>query len=78
MGWCDDIKNSKKYNELIKTNEKVKHEKLYRQDTKYDLLIPIEYNTKKKILGKGSAIFIHLTKDYEGTDGCIALNKKIF
>ena len=78
MGWCDDIKNSKKYNELIKTNEKVKHEKLYRQDTKYDLLIPIEYNTKKKILGKGSAIFIHLTKDYEGTDGCIALNKKDF
>ncbi len=78
MGWCDDIKNPKKYNKLIKLNKKIKHEKLYRSDTKYDLLIPIEYNTKKPIVGKGSAIFIHLTKNYKGTDGCIALSKKDF
>ena len=27
---------------------------------------------------KGSAIFIHLTKNYNPTKGCIALNKKDF
>ena len=36
------------------------------------------YNTKKIIPGKGSAIFIHLTKDYKNTLGCIALNKNDF
>ena len=41
-------------------------------------LIPISYNTKKRIPGKGSAIFIHLTKNYKKTDGCIALKKNDF
>jgi len=78
MGWCDDPKFPKKYNKLINVNDKVKHEKLYRVDNKYDLFIPIKYNFKKPILGRGSCIFIHLTKDYKPTAGCIALNKKDF
>tara|TARA_B100000902_G_C27216245_1_gene867099 strand:- start:473 stop:967 length:495 start_codon:yes stop_codon:yes gene_type:complete len=78
MGWCDDITNKKYYNKLIKTNKKVKHEKLFRFDHKYDYLIPIKYNFKKRIIGKGSCIFIHLTKDYKPTAGCIALSKKDF
>ena len=43
MGWCDDVKN-KKYNKLVKINKNFSHEKLFRQDHKYDLLIPIKYN----------------------------------
>jgi len=42
------------------------------------LLIPIKYNFKKPIMGLGSCIFIHLTKDYKPTAGCIALNEKDF
>lgn len=75
MGWCDDLTNKKFYNKLIRVNSKVKHEKLYRADYKYDFLIPINYN-KKRILEKGSAIFIHLTKNYQPTAGCIGLRKK--
>ena len=56
----------------------IKHEKLKRNDNKYDLLIPIKYNFKKPIIGKGSCVFIHLTKDYKPTAGCIALKKKDF
>ena len=56
----------------------MKHEKLFRKDHKYDLLIPIKYNFKKRVLGRGSCIFLHLTKDYKPTAGCIALNKKDF
>ena len=78
MGWCDDLNFPTKYNKLIKTNKKINHEKLYRNDRKYDLLIPIKYNSKKTILGKGSCIFIHLTKNYRPTAGCIALKKKDF
>ena len=78
MGWCDDILFPKKYNKLIKIDKKSKHEKLKRKDTKYDLLIPIKYNFKKPISGKGSCIFLHLTKNYKPTAGCIALKKKDF
>jgi len=78
MGWCDDIFFPKKYNKLFKIEKKVKHEKLKRRDNKYDFLIPIQYNFKKPVPGKGSCIFIHLTKDYKPTAGCIALKEKDF
>ena len=53
-------------------------EKLNRKDFKYDFLIPIKYNFKKPIVGKGSCIFIHLTKNYQPTAGCVALREKDF
>ena len=78
MGWCNDSRFPKKYNKLFKIQKKIKHEKLKRKDCKYDLLIPIKYNFKKPITDKGSCIFIHLTKDYKPTTGCIALKEKDF
>ena len=78
MGWCDDINNKKYYNKLIKIKKNIKHEKLFRKDNKYDLLVPISYNRKRRVIGKGSAIFLHLTNNYNKTDGCIALKKSDF
>ena len=79
MGWCDDPK-TKFYNKLIKIKKKSKfnYEKIYRRDYKYDLLILIKYNYEKVIKYKGSAIFLHLTKNYSNTRGSVALNKKDF
>ena len=74
MGWCDDPYN-KNYNKEIILNKKNKGEKLFRKDNTYDILIIIEYNTKKIRKFKGSAIFIHLTKNYRPTEGCVALKK---
>ena len=78
MGWCNDIRFPRKYNKLFKIKKRVEHEKLKSQAYKYDLLIPIKYNFKKPIPGLGSCIFIHLTKDYKPTAGCIALKEKDF
>ena len=78
MGWCNNVKDKINYNQLINTKKKTRHEKLYRRDFKYDLVIPIKYNWKKRIPGKGSCIFLHLTKNYKPTEGCIALSKKDF
>ena len=75
LGWCDDTK-SEFYNKPIKTSQKIKHEKLHRRDRKYDLLIPINYNSVKPVKNKGSAIFLHLTSNYKKTQGCVAINKK--
>jgi len=77
MGWCNDSKN-KLYNQEIKVNKNIKHEKLFRKDYKYNYLLVIEYNTKKARPNKGSAIFIHLTKNFKPTEGCIALLQKDF
>ena len=78
MGWCDDIRYPNKYNKLIKIEKKIRYERLKRKDYKYDLLIPIKYNFEKPITGMGSCIFIHLTKNYTPTAGCIALKEKDF
>ena len=74
MGWCDDPYN-KNYNKEIILNKRNKGEKLFRKDNAYDILIVIEYNTNKTKPFKGSAIFIHLTKNYDPTKGCITLRK---
>ena len=74
IGWCDDPYN-KNYNKEIVLNKKNTGEKLFRKDNAYDILIVIEYNTNKTKPFKGSAIFIHLTKNYGPTKGCIALKK---
>ena len=74
MGWCDDA-YSKNYNKEIVLNKKNKGEILFRKDNAYDILIVVEYNTNKTKPFKGSAIFIHLTKNYDPTKGCIALKK---
>ena len=76
MGWCDDPK-SKKYNQLIKLPSKYRHEKLFRNDRIYDLILVLDYNMNPIIKNKGSAIFIHIAKNnYCKTKGCLALKKK--
>ena len=76
MGWCNDS-SSKRYNTEIKIPNSAKHEKLFRRDNKYDYILVLDYN-KKKIPFKGSAIFLHLTKNYKPTAGCIAIKLKDF
>ena len=76
MAWCDNP-NHKKYNEEIKTHNKKLKENLHRKDHKYDYIISISHN-ERKISGKGSAVFIHLTNNYKPTAGCVALIKKDF
>ncbi len=73
MGWCDDPNNAY-YNKEIKLNKKIKAEKFYRKDKIYDIIIVINYNTRKVIGNKGSAIFVHVTNNYKPTKGCLALS----
>jgi L,D-peptidoglycan transpeptidase YkuD (ErfK/YbiS/YcfS/YnhG family) len=78
MGWCNDVNFPKKYNKILKIEKKIKHEKLKRKDYKYDYLIAIKYNFERPIVGLGSCIFIHLTRNYKPTAGCVALKEKDF
>lgn len=74
-GWCDDI-HSTHYNKPIKLPFNGSHEKFWREDSLYDVLVVVGYNDQQ-IIGKGSAIFIHIARDhFEPTAGCIGLTKK--
>jgi L,D-peptidoglycan transpeptidase YkuD (ErfK/YbiS/YcfS/YnhG family) len=74
-GWCDDVE-SEDYNKYVQLPYSLSHEKLWRSDHVYDLIIPIGYNDAPIMKGVGSAIFFHIAREnYEGTEGCIALSK---
>ncbi len=75
--WCNDPA-SNLYNKEISDKENVGKEKLFRSDYKYNYFIVINYNTKNIIKNRGSAIFLHLTKNYKKTAGCIAISEKDF
>lgn len=72
-GWCDDPDNAA-YNTLVKLPFDGRHEKMFRDDHLYDLVIEIGHNCSPPVPGAGSAVFIHLAKpDYAPTEGCVAL-----
>ena len=75
MGWCDDPK-SIHYNKLIKLPFAHKHEKLYKKENIYDIILVLNYNMKPIKKNRGSAIFVHVSKnDYKKTEGCVAIKK---
>jgi L,D-peptidoglycan transpeptidase YkuD (ErfK/YbiS/YcfS/YnhG family) len=72
-GWCDDPASTD-YNKLITLPHPARHEKLWRTDHVYDVIIEIGYNDDPVVPDKGSAIFLHVAKPgYTPTEGCIAL-----
>ena len=73
MGWCHDSKN-KEYNREVNIRRNKKSENLFRRDHKYDAFIVINYNMKPIIKNRVSAIFLHLTKNFKPTAGCIAIS----
>jgi L,D-peptidoglycan transpeptidase YkuD (ErfK/YbiS/YcfS/YnhG family) len=75
MGWCDDP-NSQNYNQLVNLPSRYGHEKLFKKNNIYDIIVVLNYNMKPVIKNKGSAVFIHVAKkNYQPTQGCVSLKK---
>ena len=75
MGWCDDPKSSH-YNKLVKLPFAYNHEKLFKNENIYDIILVLDYNMSPVKKNKGSAIFIHVAKNgFKKTEGCIAIKK---
>ena len=74
-GWCDDP-NHFKYNLPIKLPFHAAHEKLWRYDSLYNLIVDLGFNDNPPIPGLGSAIFMHVKSPTSSpTAGCIALTQ---
>ena len=76
-GWCDDP-GDPSYNAPVALPYPASHEKLWRDDGLYDLIVVVGYNTAPVVPGKGSAIFLHCASpDFADTEGCIAIAREV-
>jgi L,D-peptidoglycan transpeptidase YkuD (ErfK/YbiS/YcfS/YnhG family) len=49
-------------------------DRLARADHLYDFIIELDHNTRPRIAGRGSAVFIHAARPrFAATAGCVAL-----
>lgn len=72
-GWCDDP-TSRQYNHLISLPFPRSHERMWRDDNLYDLVVGLGYNDRPVRPGRGSAIFLHVAAPrLAPTAGCVAL-----
>lgn len=72
-GWCDDP-SSPDYNRHIVLPHAARHERLWRDDALYDVVVELGYNDDPPVPARGSAIFMHVARpDLAPTEGCVAL-----
>jgi L,D-peptidoglycan transpeptidase YkuD (ErfK/YbiS/YcfS/YnhG family) len=73
-GWCEDP-SDRRYNRRIKVPPKSKADRLTRQDNLYDFIVELDHNTRPRVAGRGSAVFIHVARPgFAPTAGCVALD----
>ncbi len=72
-GWCDDPADAL-YNRQVQTPYPAHHERLWRADEIYDLIVILGHNDDPVQPGAGSAVFLHVARpDFSPTAGCIVI-----
>jgi L,D-peptidoglycan transpeptidase YkuD (ErfK/YbiS/YcfS/YnhG family) len=75
-GWCDDPRSAT-YNRLVRIPNEWSHEKMWREDGLYDLVVVVGYNDDPPEGEWGSAIFLHIARDdWSPTQGCVAFKRE--
>jgi L,D-peptidoglycan transpeptidase YkuD (ErfK/YbiS/YcfS/YnhG family) len=73
-GWCD-APGHPCYNKPVLLPFAASHERMWRDDHLYDVVIEIGWNDRPAVPGRGSAIFFHLARPgYPPTEGCVAIS----
>jgi L,D-peptidoglycan transpeptidase YkuD (ErfK/YbiS/YcfS/YnhG family) len=73
--WCEDPAD-RRYNRPITLTTGASGDRLTRDDHLYDFIVEIDHNTRPRIAGRGSAVFLHLARDNFGpTAGCVAMTR---
>jgi L,D-peptidoglycan transpeptidase YkuD (ErfK/YbiS/YcfS/YnhG family) len=76
LAWCED-RSDRRYNQPFRRSANEPGDRLWRDDRLYDLVIEISHNTRPRVAGRGSAVFVHVARpDRSGTAGCVALDVK--
>src|SRR5215831_3183201 len=75
VAWCEDP-GDRRYNRPFRRSANEPGDRLWRDDRLYDLIIEIDHNTRPRVAGRGSAVFLHLAREnFAPTAGCVAMTK---
>jgi L,D-peptidoglycan transpeptidase YkuD (ErfK/YbiS/YcfS/YnhG family) len=73
LAWCEDTAD-RRYNRPFRRSANEPGDRLRRDDHLYDFIIEIDHNTRPRVAGRGSAVFVHVARPNRGaTAGCVAL-----
>ena len=74
LAWCED-RADRRYNRPFRRSAIEPGDRLWREDHLYDFIIELDHNTRPRIAGRGSAVFVHVARpERSPTAGCIALS----
>jgi L,D-peptidoglycan transpeptidase YkuD (ErfK/YbiS/YcfS/YnhG family) len=74
--WSDDLRDPD-YNLMVRLPHRFGHERLWRADPLYDLILLTDWNWPEAEPGRGSAIFVHSWRRPRfPTAGCVAFARK--
>ena len=76
LAWCEDT-TARRYNQPFRRSANEPGDRLWRDDHLYDLVIELDHNTRPRVAGRGSAVFIHVARPNRSpTAGCVALGAR--
>lgn len=76
LAWCEDT-TDRRYNRAFQRSAGDDGDRLWRDDHLYDFIVEIDHNTRPRIAGRGSAVFVHVARPNRSpTAGCVALTLK--
>jgi L,D-peptidoglycan transpeptidase YkuD (ErfK/YbiS/YcfS/YnhG family) len=74
--WCEDPAD-RRYNQPMRLQDGQAGDRLWRDDRLYDLVIELDHNTRPRIAGRGSAVFVHVARaGLAPTAGCVAMRRE--
>jgi L,D-peptidoglycan transpeptidase YkuD (ErfK/YbiS/YcfS/YnhG family) len=74
LAWCEDTAD-RRYNRPFFRSAGEPGDRLWREDRLYDFIVEIDHNTRPRIAGRGSAVFLHVARPNRSpTAGCVALD----
>jgi L,D-peptidoglycan transpeptidase YkuD (ErfK/YbiS/YcfS/YnhG family) len=74
--WCENPQD-RRYNQPFRRSANEPGDRLRRDDGLYDLIIEIDHNTRPRVSGRGSAVFLHVARPgYGPTAGCVAMRRQ--
>jgi L,D-peptidoglycan transpeptidase YkuD (ErfK/YbiS/YcfS/YnhG family) len=73
--WCEDP-TSRHYNQPMRLQRDRGGDRLTRDDRLYDFIVEIDHNSRPRVAGRGSAVFLHLAREnFAPTAGCVSMTR---
>jgi L,D-peptidoglycan transpeptidase YkuD (ErfK/YbiS/YcfS/YnhG family) len=75
LAWCEDT-TDRRYNRPFHRSARDEGDRLWRDDPLYDYVIELDHNARPRVVGRGSAVFIHVARlKRSPTAGCVAMGR---